>query len=662
MIRKQTRDQLTKQALQEIEFARTYKQGAVWRWQRNEDLYYARKLAVAKLDAQYATVRPEPESRANVELGKMQSFVHSLLAKIDSPLTFQFKKAKMADLTRVELLNALREQDADSGDWNMKDLMGKKQSILYGRAIYSYHADSYDGYCSYLENVDVYDFLIDPSGGGLDLDLAMYLGRYGVRKNKQQLKEGVKAGYYIKTEAERLINGSGNVQNQDNQEEINKENRYSYIGSPANRTITDTNVYKFWEWYTTYEGERYYLLMTEGGIAVRVEKLKDIFKEDKKLKDANWPFWSWASFPDLTEFWTPSDCDYVREIFMAQSVNINQMLDNAERINKPQRIVDTSAIESLSDLIYRRNGVIRLKPGKDSNASFRIVETPSISTPLDVYDKLDQIQQLESGITAAAKGDAEEDKVGIYEGNQQNAADKFGLRNKSYTHGYKRFAKLWKNGVDQHLVKKQALSILGPDGYEETVWVSRRDMKPSEDYGILIESSNAEAQSDAIDKKNKLTFLSANAQNPAQNQKEAYEISATIAGFDTDMVRRLMDTSEFGEAKQISEADRDIEDLINNKMIEPNENANVAYGKRIVSYMKDHREDMTDDIFENFTRYMVELEPVIVRNMSTSLMERGAGPTDGAAQDTSAIQPEVMGQDEQQLTTNEPGQLPEYTA
>lgn len=629
---------------------------------RNEDLYYAKKQGQGKLDANDATVRPEPEARANVELGKMQSFVHSLLAKTDSPLTFKFKKAKMADLTRVDLLNALKEQDADSGDWNMKDLMGKKQAIIYGRAIYSYHADSYEGYCSYLENVDVYDFLIDPSGGGLDLDNAMYLGRYGVRKNKQQIKEGVKAGIYIDTEAKRLITGSGNVQNQDNQEEINKENRYGYIGSPANRTITDTNVYKFWEWYTTYEGERYYLLMTEGGIAIRVEKLKDLFKVDKKLKDANWPFWSWASFPDLTEFWTPSDCDYVREIFMAQSVNINQMLDNAERINKPQRIVDTSAIESMSDLIFRRNGVIRLKNGADANKAFRIVDTPSISTPLDVYDKLDQIQQLESGVTAASKGDSEEDKVGIYEGNQAQAADKFGLRNKSYSHGYKRFAKLYRFGVDQHLVKKVALSILGPDGYEETVWAGRRELKPGQEYGITIEASNAEAQSDAIDKKNKLMFLATYKGDPLVNQKQVFETTATIAGLDPSMIRALLDTSEFGEAKQISEADRDIEDLLNGKPPLPNENANVAYGKRIVAYMKDHKEDMDDDTFMLFTQYLTEVEPIIVRNMGTALMEQGAaaGPTN--AQGFEEIQPEVMGQDEQQLAVNEPGQIPEYTA
>ena len=72
-----------------------------------------------------------------------------------------------------------------------------------------------------------------------------------------------------------------------------------------------------------------------------------------------WPFWTYAPYPDLTEFWTPSPADYVRELIMAQAVSINQMLDNAERVNKPQRIVDVGAIQNLAELKYRRDGYIK---------------------------------------------------------------------------------------------------------------------------------------------------------------------------------------------------------------------------------------------------------------------------------------------------------------
>ncbi len=619
MINKTLRDKLVAQALKEIDFARTAKQPAIARWHKNEDMFYGRKVGLIKQENQETGSQTTQETRANVDLGKMKSFVRSFLSKIDSPLTFKFKRGTIADLKKAQLINALKERDANLGDWDAKDLAGKLQLALYDRAIFSYHADSVKGYRSYLENVDVYDFLIDPAGGGLDLDNANYLGRYGVRKTKQQLKDGAKNSDYIKSEVDSLVRGSGNV-DATNQEEVNKENRYSYLGSPVNRTMADTNIYKFWEWYTTYEGERYYLLLNEdGGRAVKVEKLSDLFRVDPLLGDAPWPFWSYASIIDLTEFWTPSYADGVREPFMAQYVSINQMLDNGERINKPQRVVDVGAFPSQADLIYKKNGIIRAKPGTDVNRAYRVVETASIDTPLKVYDKLESIQQLESGVNSGVKGSAEEDKVGIYEGNQANIADQFGLLNKSYSKGYKRFAKLYWYGIEDHLTKKVAVKILGPKGLEKTVFVNKRDIKPSSDYEILIESSDAESRADNIDKKNKITFLAGYRNDPIVNQKVLFEIGADIVGLESDKTRSLLDVQDTGTAEIISEAERDIESLLDGKVIEPNMNANIAYANHFIDYMKDHQEDMSEDEFLLFTDYMGRLEPVIVKNMGTML-------------------------------------------
>src|ERR1700710_1680074 len=141
MISKDKRDKIVAQALQELTFARRYKQGTGANWPKNEDLYYGKKSAPL-------------ESRANVDLGRMQEFVHTLLSKIDNPLVFKFVKRKESQLKRVARLNALRQIDQSSGDWDIKDLVGKKQAVIYGRAIYSYYADSYGGYCSHLDNVD----------------------------------------------------------------------------------------------------------------------------------------------------------------------------------------------------------------------------------------------------------------------------------------------------------------------------------------------------------------------------------------------------------------------------------------------------------------------------------------------------------------------------
>lgn len=592
-----TRQEIISQALDEIQFARIYKQGKVGNWKLNEQLYYSRKNISL-------------ESRANVDLGQMASFVHTLLSKIDNPLTFKFIKRKDSQLKRVKYLNALRVIDQKSDNWDIKDIVGKKQAIIYGRAIYSYFAESENGYQSHLDNVDVYDFLIDPSGGGIDIERAMYMGNYGVVKTKSEIRAGIKSGIYLKTEANRLLEGSGNA-TESNQEQTNKQNRtYDTNVNSQQKQIYNPDKFKFWQWFTTYDGERYYLLLSEqGGTAIRVEKLSDIFASNL------FPYWTWAAFPDLTEFWTPSYADYVREIYMAEAVSINQMLDNAEQINKPQKVVNVGAIENLAELKYRRDGYIKVKKDFNVDQAVQTIKVQSIDTPIKVFQLLDGIAEKASGVTAGAKGVSDEDKVGIYEGNQANAADRFGFLNKSYSFGYNRFAKLWEAGVREHLIKKVAVDILGPDGVE-IIDISRRDIfRKGDDFGVIVESSDAETALSEVEKRTKLTFLSNNAQNPIQNPMKAYEISATIAGFDEETIRQLQDTSDYGDAGLMSEAERDIEALLDGEKIQPNQSANTAYKQRFVDYLRDNQEKISLEQFTLLTEYVLKLDPIIYRNM-----------------------------------------------
>ena len=597
MIKKEIRDQITAQAIEEISFAREYKQGKVKNWQDNERLYAGNKPKAI-------------ESRANVDLGQMSSFVHTLLSKIDSPLVFKFTKRKESHLKRVGMLNRLRAIDADKNDWDIKDIVGKKQAIIYGRAIYSYYADSQNGYAAHLDNVDVYDFLIDPSAGGIDIENAMYMGRYGVVKERWEIEKGVKDRVYLRTESKALLEGDGNS-TEETQEETNKKSRsYDFGVWKGQKNIGSPDKFIFWEWYTTFKGERYYILLNEtGSTAIRIEKLSDLFESNQ------FPFWTWGAFPDLTEFWTQSFCDGVREVFMAQAISVNQLLDNAEQINKPMKLVNVSAIENLAELKYRRDGYIKTKGQHDADKVLQVIKTPAITTPVKVYEMLDGIQEKASGVTAGAKGVAEEDKVGIYEGNQANAADRFGLLNKTYTFGYRRFARLWEAGVREHLVKKVAIDILGPKGLE-VMEVTKRDLfRKGDDYGILVESSNAELMQSQTEKRTRIAFLNSQAQNPLQNPQKAYELQADIAGFDEETIKQLMDKSEFGDASLMSEAERDIEEILDGNILPPNQAANTAYKQRFVDYMTEHQEDITNEQFVALVQYVQTLDEIIIRNM-----------------------------------------------
>ena len=601
-IKKELREKIVAQALDEISFARRYKQGKVSNWKLNEDLYYGNK-------------KKSDEARANVDLGQMQEFVHTLLSKIDNPLTFKFEKRKESQLKRVARLNALKEYDAARNEWDIKDMVGKKQMAIYGRAVYSYAAQSDNGYKPQLENVDVYDFLIDPSAGGVDLERARFMGRYGVIKDRYEIEGN---SMYLRNEVREMIAGMGNNTERP-QEELNKQNRvYANKHDQPQKEKTSDDKFVFWEWYTTFEGKRYYLLLSETGArAIRVCPLSDLFLSEM------FPFWSYAAYPDMTEFWTPSPADYVRELVMAQNVSINQMLDNAERVNKPQRIVDTSAIKNLAELKYRRDGYIKVNPGT-TQAAMKIVETPSIETPLKVFEQLETIKRAATGITDGALGVADTDgRATIYEGNQASIADRFGLFNKSYSFGYKRFGTLYMHGVDEHLTKKMAVDIVGPSGIEQER-INRGDIfRKDEDFGVIVEANNAELMLSEQRKRTLMAFYAPLLGRPElANQKVIIEQLGRVAGAEPEQIRLLLDTNEYGNAEIMSEAERDIEDILDGKTVKPNRKANTAYKQRFVDYMDDNEEFMNPEQTSRMVSYVSSLDEIIVANTIRAAREQ----------------------------------------
>lgn len=585
------------QSLKEIIHARSFKNGKTKNWQKNEELYYGKKTTTS-------------ESRANVDLGRMQEFVHTLLSKVNEPLVFKYTKRKESQLKRVQILNSLSQIDREKDNWDLKDLVAKKQCILYGRAIYSYSAaDEKNVYKSNLQNIDVYDFLIDPSAGGIDVEKARYLGWYGVVKTRQELEAGIKSGEFIKNETTELLQGVGNNTEQPQGESDKRVRTQAQNTTYTQKELQDNDKFKFWAWITTYKGVRYYTLVNTNGRTIKVTPLTDMFESGL------YPVFTYAAFPDLTEFWTPSFADYVREMFMVQNVSINQMLDNAEAINKPQKVVNIGALEDLGQLKYRRDGMIYTKGDFDANKVIQTLNVASINTPIQVFNVLEGIQEKASGVTAGSKGvEDTTGKVGIYQGNQIAAADRFRLFNKSYSIGTQRFAKLYEYGVRENLLKRVAVQLIGPNGVEVKD-VRRTDIfKKGDDYGVLVEASNQEVLVTIQEMQEKLKFLASQAQNPIQNPKKAYEISAKVAGFSSEDIRELLDTSEFGNSELMSEADRDMESLLAGDNIKPNKWANNAYKQRMVDYLKDHEEDINTEQFQRIAVYIRNLDAVIIGN------------------------------------------------
>ena len=620
------RDSLSTQALKEIDYSYRYKKARMSSWNKNEDMMNPDRTSPAVVSPFGSnTFQQAGDTRAQVPLYKMHGFVHTILSKIDSPLTFKYIKGESADLKKSKLMNAIKDKDSKTGRWNFKDLMGKRDAAIYGRAIYLYLTRNDKGvYKSLLNLIDPKDFLIDPDVGGLcteeedgsGVEKAAYLGWWNTKLTRAQLTQGIKDGIYYKKVVEELLDGGTNTKVK-TQQDIDKDNRK--IGGAPRERFKNENQFIFYTWITTDENDdRYYLVLTPSGDCIRCEPWKDIRKSER------YPIWTWAAFPDPREFWTPSYCDFARGIFMAQEKSINQSLDNSEQINRPQTAVNVDYVRNLAQVRYRKDGYIEIEGNIDVNKVLQTRQTPPIEGPFKVYDKLEQIVETESGVTADVKGTSDEDTLGIYEGNLMQAGDRFGLLNKSYAEGYYRFAVLHKEGVMQDLKKKMAVQILGPMGLEIEM-VSARDLKPFQnDYDILVESSIAEAQSNLADSKNKLTFLGSYKGDQTINQKVLFETQAAIAGVDDDTVKRLLDTGDYNALEVVAQADEAFQLIIGGHKAPLYKDSNTAFLQRLHDLSDKYDHELTTEQHSAIFSYIDQISPIVEKNAARSVVAESA--------------------------------------
>jgi hypothetical protein len=606
-VKKSLRDKLFNQAKKEILIAREYQTKRHSSWKEIETEVFAQKRINTNT------------SRANVKLFQMREFLDMLISKIDAPMDFDYSSgSNKAKENEARNLNALKDRDKQPqhGNWAMKDYMAKEIAATYGRVIYEMHAESKAGnYRNILTVLDVYDFMIDPNVSGIDMETALYMGRYGIRESLHSLKEGVKSGVFIRSEVNSYteqLEAGAKIDDNLGQQQTSKQNRESVVASKPKQA---TDYLTLWEWYTTYDGERYYLLMNEEGLLLRCHKLTDVFSSGL------FPFASWAYYPNAFEFWTPSPCEIIRDIVILQEKNINQIVDNVESINKPQRAVVAKMIENMSDLKYRRGGIIKLKGDGNLNIDniYQSVKTPEITSPLVVYEKMNAIVQRITGMSDSAQGIADEKgKVGIFEGNLSAAADRFARIEKSYSDGYAKLALLYYYGVRDHLTRKTAIEVQGENGVE-TIKINRGDVG-NEPFPIVVTSSIVQNARDKALQRRKLDFLMAQGER-LPNQMKALELEADIVGFSKDEISQLM-AKDYGSSQVLAEASRDLQELIKGRDIELNLGADRAYAQYMMDYLRTSSEYLNETQVDAVQEYIQGLfdEGIVVENTARNIM------------------------------------------
>lgn len=604
-IGQETIDELSNRFIKHLSISERAKKTRLESWKRVDEFMANNKVAI------------DDDTEVHVPLGKGNGFMETWLSKIDNPLIFKYIAPEIADDQKAKAMNSIRESDSKRGKWNIKDLLGKDQVGKYGRAIFFYQAKSPKGkYESQLENIDVVRYHHDINAGGSDKENARWLGWDKVLLTKEELEDGVKSGIYIKEKVDSIINAGSAGTYTENDTDKYEDYRFKAVtGSMPDTKDIDEDVFRFYRWFETINSTRYTFLTTQKGEIIGVEKW-----------DGLWPIWTWSAYMSLTVFWSLSPLEYNLYNFIAQEASISQLIENADRRNNPQKAVQIEKIKNISQLKSNKKArYIEVDGDVDVNQAVKEMPVPSLDNAIAVYEKLNEIAGIESGVTAGAMGVADEDKVAIYEGNMSNAGDRFGRLSKAYTDGYYDFAELHYDGVMNNLTRSMSVKIIGVEGLKIKKF-TKKDLKTKDRFDILVESSNAEAESNNIDKKNKITFLAGYKGDQNINQKVLFEYGAQSVGFADDEIKRLLDVSDNATTDIVAEAHRTFQELLDGEDVDDNLGADTVFVEELNKLYWDNRKDLSEIDAMNIENYIERQMPIVMQNMerrAVSMMAKG---------------------------------------
>jgi hypothetical protein len=172
--------------------------------------------------------------------------------------------------------------------------------------------------------------------------------------------------------------------------------------------------------------------------------------------------------------------------------------------------------------------------------------------------------------------------------------------------------------VREHLTDKVAVEILGPEGMDIEL-VNRSDIfRKGDKFSVIVTSTNAEMAMSENKKKGQAAYFSSLLNNPVANQKEIVQALGNLTGVEQEQIRRILDVTDVGDIDVMSEASRDVEDILDGKVVTPNRRANVVYKQYIVNYMDDHFPGRTNGMdteqFDRMAAYVAQLDEIIVGN------------------------------------------------
>lgn len=608
-------------ATQQLETDLKFKQPRMQQVRLNEDVYFGKPKVALR-------------NRFNVPFDSvvMIGAIDTVMARSDDSVKLSFE-ADAEEYKRggMKVTAAFERDSSDSvGRWDQKDRLAKKMAYLSGRAIYEIYSESLPKYRNVMKVVDHYDFHCEP-GGGAYLEDHLFCGTTNNFFSKEALIAGGNSGEYLADEVTNLINDTDLKDHKIADDEFrNRQERLLALGLDVDQNnYIGSAMFNLVKWCMVLDGERYYLLFDpKKKIGIKLTKLVEISGSNL------YPWVSWAT-ADSPMFWSPAQADSIRPIAEVYRVLVNGMLENIQKRNWNNRAYDPNVFSDPSKLLYTPDGLAKAnwKPGMTSISQgiyeFNTPDTTGVT--LNAIEWLNSFLGEKTGITPGAEGQTKDTKVGIYYGNVQQVAERFGLLNKSYTQARIDLGTRYDWGLYEHCPEDMMVKVMGIEGvgWEK---ITKEDTTP--DYTCRVSSTSAEAEKTAMIQAKKSAALDKIILNnlvPKVNQNWLVENILRAGEFSDEEIRVGMDVNTDGTQEVLLKAAESIRKIVDGVWPVPLiRQATTGFMQKIVNYSNDHAEDFSMDIYHKLNIYAMAHQQLVTENMiRESMFAPKVAPADG---------------------------------
>lgn len=596
-------DEIVKIAKKQLLTSQNFKQPRMVEIRDNEDIMNFK-------------LKPALKGRLNIPFDSvfMSGYVDSLVSETNYPPVISFEDPNGSNLKGARKVESAWQRDSKKMRLRMKNRGVKKLAAVSGRGILKYFAESDPTYTPNLKIIDYLDFHCEPQGGG-HLDDHYFQGEENIFKSKEDIILSAEGGWYDKEQVSMLIAKYAEPDfKRTSDAYANKVGRYATLGldMEANNYVGGT-LYDLVEWVTFYKGQKYHLIFDkQTGTWIRCVLLKEDFEDN---------LGPWVSFAapmeDAFNFWNLGPADKAKPVFEAIRVNLNEVLNNNRKRNWDMKAVDANMFPDLRKLDWRQDGVIHANVPLNQSIQQGIYrfETPEISGALNLNQFLNNLAGEKLGVTPGTQGNATETRVGIYQGNQLQVSKKMKLISDSYNEMYEDLAKRYDWGLWTHASEDEMVRLISVDGvgWEKIT----KDDKDPEYVVSVISSQEEKIENDQVMRVQLETLMSIE-KDPQQkaliNIKAHLEEKYRLAGFSADKINKLMNTKSDATDEVISEARKDIENLISGGKPKINIGATTAYLQYVSDYILENSDDLKEEKVALLKEWFEKHVPIAMKN------------------------------------------------